>query len=110
MKKHLLQLINTIYWFFKRLTPNGRKDYIIAKAFSGIQQSKRNGNITKLKVIDTANKLLKPKKIITFHKGKSITKPKKSNHQVIKQASEKHSEDLKQQNLKVTKKGKFKHA
>ena len=110
MKKHLQNIWTQIYWFFKRLTPNGRKDYVIIQAFYGIQESKRKGNFTKLKVIETANKLLKPKKIITFHKGKSITKPKKSDHQVIEQSSKKHSEDLNQNNLKITKKGKFKHA
>ncbi|WP_422105589.1 hypothetical protein [Winogradskyella sp.] len=110
MKQNLQNIWITIYWFFRKLTKKGKEDYIMQKAFAGIQESKRKGLITKYNVISSAKKLLKPKKIIAFNKGESITKPKKSDHQLIKQVSHQHKEDLSQNNLKITKKGKFTNA
>ena len=110
MKQQLIKLFSNIYWFFKRFTKNGRQDYILHKAFKGIQVSKRNGLLTRLNIIDSAKKLLQPKKIINFHKGKSITKSKTSNHKLVKTVTEKHKDELKERGLKITNKGKFKHA
>lgn len=108
--KTILKILNTIKWFFIRLTPNGRKSYILYKAFDGIQMSQRKGLITRVNVIDSAKELLKQKKILAFNKGKSISKPKTSDHKLIENVSHKHDKELKAQGLKITKKGKIKHA
>lgn len=108
--KKLKSILNAIYWFFYKLTPKGKKAYILEQGYKGILKSKQDQNITKFGIIGFANKLLKPKKIITFHKGKSITKAKKSNHQVIDSARKTNKDELKQRGLKITNSGKFKHA
>ena len=110
MKQQLINIWHHIYWFFKKLTKKGREDYILHKAFFGIQESKKKGLLTKLNVIDSAKKLLKTKKILAFHKGRSIAKSKKSDHQLINQVSHKHKDELDDRGLKITKAGKFKHA
>lgn len=108
MKSKILNFFNAIYWFFYRLTPRGKKAYMFHQAFVGIQESKRQGNRTKWDVIGSATKLFKTKRIITFHKGKSITKPKKSNHEVIETVKHQNADQLKDHNIKITKTGKFK--
>lgn len=108
--KKLTNIINAIYWFFYKLTPKGKKAFILKEGFKGLQKSKLEGNLTKFSIIGSANKLLKTKKILAFHKGSSIAKPKKSNHQVIETVKHKHADDLKEKHLKITKKGKFVNA
>jgi poly(A) polymerase Pap1 len=110
MKKFFKNLWFNIYWFFKKLTKKGREDYILYQGFAGIQESKKKGLVTKLNVIDSAKKLLKPKKILAFKKGRSITKSKKSNHQLIDQVTHKQKDELNDRGLKITSSGKFKHA
>lgn len=104
------KLLNAIFWFFYKLTPKGKKEYILRQGFKGIQQNKLEDNFLKAEAIGSANKLLKPKSIIAFNKGKSITKNKKSNTEVISQVKDKHSSQLQERGLKITKQGKFKHA
>lgn len=108
--KTLFNFFNSIYWFFNRLTPRGKKAWILKKGLEGIRVSNRKKTLAKLKVIDSANEVLKKKKIITFFKGKSITKSKASDHQVIDSVSKKHDEDLKENHLKISRKGKFQNA
>lgn len=107
---NLKLLCINFFWFFYKLTPKGKEEYILRQGFKGLQVSKAKGNLTKIKVIGDANNLIKPRKILAFHKGKSITKSKKSNHQVIDQVSKKHQPELKERGIKISKKGKFQHA
>lgn len=99
---------SNIYWYFYKLTPKGKRAYILKQGFAGFEKAKKEQNITKWGIIGQANKLLKPKKILAFHKGKSISKPQKSNHQVINQVAKKNKEALNQNHLEITKNGKFK--
>jgi len=110
MKKAAIKFLSDIYWFFYKMTPKGKKAFILNQGFAGILESKKTQNITKFNAIKSAKKLLKPRKIIAFHKGKSITKSKKTNHQVIDQVAKKHKNELTQRGLTITNKGKFKHA
>lgn len=108
--KHILNFFNSIYWFFYKLTPAGKRAYVLSQGFKGIMESNTKNNITKLGVIGTAKKLLKPQKLVAFHKGKSITKSKKTNHQVLHASSKIHKDELTERGLKITRKGNFKHA
>ena len=108
--KALNNFFNSIYWFIYKLTPKGRKAWILKKGLEGIRVSNRKKTMAKLNVIDSANEVLKKKKIITFLKGKSVTKSKASDHQVIDAVSKKHDEELKENHIKINRKGKFQNA
>jgi len=101
------QLLNNIYWFLYKLTPKGKRAYILKQGFAGFKQSNAETNITKLGIIANANKLLKTKKILAFNNGESISKSKKSDFEVIKNVSINSAEELSQKGLKITKQGKF---
>ncbi|TXE18629.1 hypothetical protein ES692_06180 [Psychroserpens burtonensis] len=106
----LKRLFNAIYWHLYKLTPKGKRAYTLKQGLAGLQQSKAEGNITKMYVIGYANKLLKPKKILAFNKGKSIAKSKKTSHEVINASKEFNRDVLKHRGIKITKAGKFKNA
>lgn len=110
MKKFIYNFCNAIYWFFYKFTPKGKRAFILKQGFSGLQESKAKGSLTKINIIGQAKKLLKPKKLLAFHKGNSISKSKKSNHQVIDQVKKTNKRVLDDRNLKITKKGKFVNA
>lgn len=104
------QILNNIYWFFYRLTPQGKKAYMFKQALQGLEVSRAKGSLSKLNIIGQANKILKPRKILTFHKGSTISKSKKTNHEVVEQVRATNKEVLSENNLKITKKGKFANA
>jgi hypothetical protein len=108
--KKLKAFFSNIYWSLYRLTAKGKRAFILKQGLQGLLQSKAEGNLTKINIIDFAKKLLKPKKIIAFHKGKSINKSKKTNYEVIKASKEVNKDVLKQRSLTITKAGKFKNA
>lgn len=105
--KTFLKQLNNIFWFFYKLTPKGKRHYILKQGFAGFEKAKQSQNLTKWNVIGQANKLFKPKKILTFHKGKSIAKTKKSNFEVITQVKNTNKTQLQQNHLNINNKGKF---
>ena len=105
----LLHHINQLGWFFYRLTPKGKKAYTFKKGLEGLRESNALRTKTKANVITSAFKKLKQKKILAFHKGNSISKSKKTDHQVIKAVSVEHAEELRERGLKISYNGKFKN-
>ena len=73
MKKGLIKFFKKLYWSVYKLTPAGKKAYVLDQAFSGIKIYTEKQNTVKQNVIKTAGKLLSSKKILNFYKGKSIT-------------------------------------
>lgn len=108
--KYLSHQLNNLFWFFYKLTPKGKTEFTLRQGFKGLQDHNRKTNLTKLNVVHSANKILKNKKILAFHKGNSITKSKKSNHQVIQSVKHQHQSELNKQSIKINKNGKFKTA
>lgn len=72
-----------------------------------MKQEQLLDHVTKLHVIATATAVAKPKKIISFHSGKSITKPKASTHRVKHVATQKHAKLMKYQGIRVNHKNRF---
>ena len=105
-----MNILSKIYWAVYRLFPKGKKEWILKQGFEGLKKSNMARRSTKLKVIHSANKLVKPKKILGFGKNGSVLKSKKSNHQIIEGVKHEHSEELKDRGIKITKKGKIKNA
>lgn len=110
MKKAISKFFKNLYWTIYKLTPAGKKAYVLEQAFSGIKIYTEKQNTVKQNVIKTAGKILSSKKILNFHKGKSITKSKKTNFETLKQASAQHQQELKDAGLAITHKGKFVNA
>ncbi|WP_044403407.1 hypothetical protein [Lacinutrix sp. Hel_I_90] len=106
MIKAIKKFFKFIYWVLYTQTPKGKKENIMDTAFQNISAS----NSAKFSVIGTANKLLRSKKILAFHKGKSISKSKRSNYEVIKQSKTKHDAELDNVGVKLSKSGKFQNA
>ncbi|UOB16577.1 hypothetical protein [Abyssalbus ytuae] len=104
------KIISSIFWFFYKLTKKGRQEYILREGFKRLNERKLEKIATKMNIISSSNKFLKQKKILAFNSGMSISKSKKSNHQVIENAKNKHGEELKKRGLTLTKKGKFQNA
>ncbi|MFI1770990.1 hypothetical protein [Thalassobellus citreus] len=105
-----MKLLNKIYWFFYKLTKKGKREYTLRQGLKNFEQRNKEANVIKWGIINSASKKLKLKKIITFHKGKSISKSKKTNHQVIEASKKENKEVLAERGLKITNKGKFKSA
>lgn len=105
-----MSLLNDFIWWIYKLTPRGRSAWILKKGLQGLQARAKEKRNAKLKVIYSANRLIKQKKLLGFANNKNISKSKKSDHQVIEQVKAKHKEDLVGPGLKITKKGKFKNA
>lgn len=108
--KQIIQIFNFIYWSLYKLTPRGKQAYVFKKSIEGFAKTKKEQNITKWSAIQTAKKLLRPKKILAFDRGVSITKSKKSTHEVIQKVKNDHKDDLDEKHLTINRKGKFKHA
>ena len=102
--------MNRIGWFFYRFTPRGRDAWKLKKGLEGLKHQKALRTVTKIKVVHSANEMLKSKKILAFHKGKSIFKPKKSDHEVRESVKSAHREELDQRGIEITKSGKFRNA
>lgn len=102
--------LQKLYWFFYRLTPQGKKAWLFKRGFDGFIASAQEKRETKKKVYSSAAKKMKPKKILAFHKGQSVSKSKKSTHQVIKSVENEHGQELQERGLRITKKGTFKNA
>ena len=94
-----LRLSHQTFYHFKSLCDHLRH-------FKHIQKQ----NTVKQNVIKTAGKLLSSKKILNFHKGKSITKSKKTNFETLKKASAQHQEELMDAGLVIDSKGRFVNA
>ena len=105
----LLHHINQLGWFFYRLTPKGKKAYTFKKGLEGLREGNALRTKTKANVITSAYKKLKQKKLLAFHKGQSISKAKKTDHQVIKAVSVEHKEELKERGIRILNNGKFKN-
>lgn len=106
----ILKYAKALYWAIYRLTPRGRRAWTFKKGYEGLLQSNSLRTQTKLRVIHSAGTVLKPKKIISFFGGRSISKSKVSNHQVKEVVKHRHAEELKERGIKITKKGRFKNA
>lgn len=102
--------LNQLGWFFYRLTPKGKRAWKFKKGFDGLLESNRLKTQAKANVISTAIKNMKKKKLIAFHKGKSISKPKQSDYQIKESVKQEHKEELSTVGIKITKKGKFRNA
>lgn len=108
--KAIKAFFNRIYWAIYKLTPKGKRAHTLKQGFEGFREFRKETLDTKLKVVHSAGKLMKQKKILAFHKKESISKPKKSNHQVIETVKHQHQQDLNGHHLSLTKKGTFKRA
>lgn len=108
--KKILGLINRLIWAIYKLSPQGKKAWKLKKGLEGMKKSRLLRNVAKMNVVHSANKELEEKKILAFHKGESIVKAKKSNHQVREAVAHKHAGELQERGIKITKTGKFKNA
>ncbi|UOY07711.1 hypothetical protein L0P88_03970 [Muricauda sp. SCSIO 64092] len=105
-----MKFINAIYWFLYRLTPAGKTAWILKSGFNGLKERARDRRKTKLKVVHSAKKLADQKKILGFGKKGSVTKSKKSDHQIIEGVKKEHAEELSDKGIKISRSGKFKNA
>lgn len=108
--KLLVNKLNQIFWAIYRLTPRGKQAYLFKMATPGLKRSVNIKKATKMMVVSSAYKALKPKKLLGFFNGASASKSKKTDHEVLHQVSHTHKRDLAQSGLQITKKGKFKNA
>ena len=76
----------------------------------GMQSAAKTQTLAKVSAVVTANGVQKTQKILTFNKGKSVAKPKKSLHETLQIVKEQNGKELANNNIKLTKKGKFKNA
>ena len=105
-----MNFFNQLYWFFYRLTPAGKNAWILRKGFNGLKERQKEKRFTKLRVVNSATKLAGQKKIIGFGKKGSVTKSKKSDHQIIEGVKNEHAEELIEKGISIDKSGKFKNA
>ncbi|QQV89948.1 hypothetical protein M1M27_gp04 [Cellulophaga phage Ingeline_1] len=106
----MLKQLNNFAWSIYKLTPKGKRSFILKSGLSNLKKKAALKTTTKLNIIDSATKVIKTKKIFGFNKGKSIVNTKKSNHQVRENVKNKHALELKERGLKITNTGKFRHA
>lgn len=106
----MIIFFKNIFWFFYKKTKRGKRDYLFRSALEGFDQRKKESSILKLNIMKSASKKMKPKKIIAFIKGSSVSKSRVSNHGVIHSVKSEHKQLLKENSLKINKSGKFKSA
>ena len=106
----MIKYLKQLFYYFYHMTPKGKKKQMQGFASNFMAEENTLDTITKLEVVHTATKVMKQKKLLNFHKGKSITKPKSSNHKIKKVATGKHARQLKNRGIIVNEKGEFVHA
>ncbi|MEX0275706.1 MAG: hypothetical protein AB3N16_15145 [Flavobacteriaceae bacterium] len=104
-----MKILQKIYWLFYRMAPRGRRAYKLKNGLDGLLASQERKTKAKLKVVRAASGQLKRKKILAFGKGKSVTKPRMSDHQIVKSVGNQHKEELAARGIRLTNKGKFKN-
>lgn len=105
-----MNILKRAFWALYRLFPRGRREWILKQGFEGLKKSSISRRETKLKVIHSANKMIKSKKILGFGKNGSVVKSKKTDHEIIEGVKHRHSDELQERGIKITKSGKLKNA
>lgn len=103
-------IANAIYWAIYKLSKKGKQAYMFKQAAVSMQQKHNNRTVAKMAVVANSQKHAKLKKIVTFQNGRSVTKSKKSNHQIIEASRQENAQLLSENGLRITDSGKIKNA